>query len=192
MQKKILLTSFDIWLSQQESNSSDDLLLGLAKMASLSHDLKFLHRLPVDVQLASSLVIAKINELQPDYIICCGMAASRSQLSVEVLASRTSTLPVESTNSADILPQESRNSPENMLQTRVDLEKLLVGTAAVEISYDCGKFVCEGLYYSVLDYLHQSQLSIKCIFVHVPIFNPENLPKIIADFIVIINNLALL
>ena len=181
MQKKILLTSFDIWLSQQESNSSDDLLLGLAKMASLSHDLKFLHRLPVDVQLASSLVIAKINELQPDYIICCGMAASRSQLSVEVLASSTSTLPVESTN-----------SPENMLQTRVDLEKLLVGTAAVEISYDCGKFVCEGLYYSVLDYLHQSQLSIKCIFVHVPIFNPENLPKIIADFIVIINNLALL
>jgi pyroglutamyl-peptidase len=161
-------------------------------MASLSHDLNFLHRLPVDVQLASSLVIAKINELQPDYIICCGMAASRSQLSVEVLASSTSTLPVESTNSADILPQESRNSPENILQTRVDLEKLLVGTAAVEISYDCGKFVCEGLYYSVLDYLHQSQLSIKCIFVHVPIFNPENLPKIIADFIVIINNLALL
>jgi|688.fasta_scaffold03180_5 pyroglutamyl-peptidase len=192
MQKKILLTSFDIWLSQQESNSSDDLLLGLAKMASLSHDLKFLHRLPVDVQLASSLVIAKINELQPDHIICCGMAASRSQLSVEVLASSTSTLPVESTNSADILPQESRNSPENILQTRVDLEKLLVGTAAVEISYNCGKFVCEGLYYSVLDYLHQSQLSIKCIFVHVPIFNPENLPKIIADFIVIINNLALL
>ncbi|QEI41800.1 Pyrrolidone-carboxylate peptidase [Dolichospermum sp. UHCC 0315A] len=192
MQKKILLTSFDIWLSQQESNSSDDLLLGLAKMASLSHDLKFLHRLPVDVQLASSLVIAKINELQPDYIICCGMAASRSQLSVEVLASSTSTLPVEFTNSADILPQESRNSPENILQTSVDLEKLLVGTAAVEISYDCGKFVCEGLYYSVLDYLHQSQLSIKCIFVHVPIFNPENLPKIIADFIVIINNLALL
>jgi pyroglutamyl-peptidase len=192
MQKKILLTSFDIWLSQQESNSSDDLLLGLAKMASLSHDLKFLHRLPVDVQLASSLVIAKINELQPDYIICCGMAASRSQLSVEVLASRTSTLPVESTNSADILPQESRNSPENILQTRVDLEKLLVGTAGVEISYDCGKFVCEGLYYSVLDYLHQSQLSIECIFVHVPILNPENLPKIIADFIVIINNLALL
>jgi pyroglutamyl-peptidase len=192
MQKKILLTSFDIWLSQQESNSSDDLLLGLAKMASLSHDLNFLHRLPVDVQLASSLVIAKINELQPDYIICCGMAASRSQLSVEVLASSTSTLPVESTNSADILPQESRNSPENILQTRVDLEKLLVGTAAVEISYNCGKFVCEGLYYSVLDYLHQSQLSIKCIFVHVPIFNPENLPKIIADFIVIINNLALL
>jgi pyroglutamyl-peptidase len=74
----------------------------------------------------------------------------------------------------------------------VDLEKLLVGTAAVEISYDCGKFVCEGLYYSVLDYLHRSQLSVKCIFVHVPILNPENSLKIIADFVLIMNNLALL
>ena len=181
MQKKILLTSFAVWLSEQESNSSDDLLLALAKMASLPHDLIFLRRLVVDVQLASSRVIAKINELQPDYIICCGMAASRSQLSVEVLASSTS-----------ICPQESINSPENIFQTTVDLEKLLVQTAAVEISYDCGKFVCEGLYYSVLDYLHRSQLTIKCIFVHVPILNPENLPKIIADFILIINNLALL
>ncbi|MTJ46733.1 peptidase C15 [Dolichospermum sp. UHCC 0259] len=177
MQKKILLTSFDIWLSQQKSNSSDDLLLGLAKMASLSHDLNFVHRLPVDVQLASSRVIAKINELQPDYIICCGMAETRSQLSVEVLARSTSI---------------SINSPENIFQTSVDLEKLLVETAAVEISYDCGKFVCEGLYYSILDYLHQSQLSIKCIFVHVPILNPENSLEIIADFILIMNNLALL
>lgn len=177
MQKKILLTSFDIWLSQQKSNSSDDLLLALAKMASLSHDLTFLHRLPVDVQLASSRVIAKINELQPDYIICCGMAETRCQLSVEVIASSTSI---------------SINSPENIFQTSVDLEKLLVQTAAVEISYDCGKFVCEGLYYSILDYLHRSQLSIKCIFVHVPILNPENSLEIIADFVLIMNNLALL
>ncbi|MEI6443431.1 MAG: peptidase C15 [Nostocales cyanobacterium ELA583] len=181
MHKKILLTSFDIWLSQQKSNSSDDLLLALATMASLPHDLNFLHRLPVDVQQSSSRVIAKIHDIQPEYIICCGMAASRSQLTVELFASSTG-----------ILPQESINSPENILQTTVDLEKLLVETAAVEISYDCGKFVCEGLYYSILDYLHRSQLSIQCIFVHVPILNPENLPEIITDFVLIINNLALL
>ena len=179
--KKILLTSFDIWLSEQGSNSSDDLLLQLAKMASVSHDLYFLRRLPVDVQLASSQVIAKINQLQPDYIICCGMAASRSQLTVEVLASSTA-----------IFPGESINCTENILQTTVEIEKLLVGTAAVEISYDCGKFVCEGVYYSVLDYLHQSQLPIKCIFVHVPILNQENLIAIVTDFILIMNNLALL
>ncbi|MFO0172038.1 MAG: peptidase C15, partial [Aphanizomenon sp.] len=115
------------------------------------------------------------------YIIYCAMAAIRSPLSVEVIASST-----------NILPQESINSPEQILQTTVDLEKLLVATAAVKISYDCGKFVCEGVYYSVLEYLHRSQLPIKCIFVHVPILNQENLIDIIADFVLIINNSAFL
>ena len=150
-------------------------------MASLSHDLIFLPRLPVDVQLASCCVIAKINDIQADYIIYCAMAASRSQLSIELLVCSTS-----------ILPLESINSSENILRTTVDMEKLLVSTAAVEVSYDCGKCVCEGVYYSILDYLPQFQPSIKCIFVYVPMLNEENLIGIIADFVLIINNLALL
>ena len=150
-------------------------------MASLSHDLNFLPRLPVDVQLASCRVIAKINDIQADYIIYCAMAASRSQLSIELLVCSTS-----------ILPLESINSSENILRTTVDMEKLLVSTAAVEVSYDCGKFVCEGVYYSILDYLPQFQPSIKCIFVYVPMLNEENLIRIVADFVLIINNLALL
>lgn len=107
-------------------------------MASLSDDLNFLHRLPVDVQLASSRVIAKINDIQLDYIICCAMAVSPSQLSVEVLTCSTS-----------ILPLGSINYSENILRTTVDMEKLLVPTAAVEISYNCRKFVREGVYYSI-------------------------------------------
>jgi pyroglutamyl-peptidase len=193
MQKKILLTSFDTWLSEQPSNSSDDLLLELAKMADISHDLTFLRLLPVDVEVASSRVIAKINELQPDYVICCGMAASRQNLSVEVISSS------ETIQSTDI---KFRNSPENfrqtigqtigetILQTIVNIEQLIAGTQAVEISYDCGKFVCEGLYYSVLDYLNQSQLPIPCIFIHVPILHQENLISIVDDFVLIMNNLV--
>lgn len=170
MKKRFLLTSFDIWLSEQVSNSSNDLLLEVAKLDSLSHDFTFLHQLPVDVQLASAGVIAKINELQPDYIICCGMAAKRTQLSVELCASYQ----------------------ESILYTDIDLEQLVAGTKAIEISYDCGKFVCEGLYYSVLDYLRQFQLTTRCIFVHVPVLHSENLLSILEDFLLIINKLALL
>jgi pyroglutamyl-peptidase len=185
MQKKILLTSFDTWLTEQQSNSSDDLLLELAKMADISHDLTFLRLLPVDVEVASFRVIAKINQLKPDYVICCGMAASRQNLSVEVIAS------IESVVSTDI---KSRNSSENFwqttLQTIVNIEQLVAGTQAVEISYDCGKFVCEGLYYSVLHHLNQYQPPIPCIFVHVPILHQENLVSVLADFVLIMNNLV--
>jgi pyroglutamyl-peptidase len=169
MKKRILLTSFDTWLSDQQSNSSDDLLQELIKVESIPHDLKFLRLLPVDVMLASSWVIQKIDQLQPDHIICCGMAASRQQLSVEVGASQG----------------------EIFLQTDVNLEKLVSVTVATDISKDCGKFVCEGLYYAVLDYLNQHQLTSRCIFVHVPVLNQENLPIILSDFLLIIHNLAL-
>jgi pyroglutamyl-peptidase len=180
MEKKILLTSFDIWLSEQLSNSSDDLLLALAKMTSLPDHLFFLHRLPVNSEVASSQVIAKINFCEPDYIICCGMAASREYLSVEVIASNSG---IFTGNSIDDY---------KTLQTSINMGKLLEGTKSVEISYDCGKFVCERLYYLALDYLQQSQLPIKCIFVHVPRLNDENLPGILEDFLLIIHNLALI
>jgi pyroglutamyl-peptidase len=169
MKKRILLTSFDIWLKEQLSNSSDDLLLEVSKLDLIPHDLTFLRQLPVDVQLASTQVMEKINAIQPDYIICCGQAASRTQLSVEAVASYG----------------------ELVLHTEVDLEKLVAGAAAIQISHDCGKFVCESLYYSVLDYLSQNQLTARCIFVHVPVLNQGNLMGIIADFVLIINKLAL-
>ena len=169
MKKRILLTSFDTWLKDQQSNSSDDLLLEVTKLELIPHDLTFLRQLPVDVQLASTQVMEKIKAIQPDYIICCGMAASRTQLSVEAVAS----------------------CGESILQTEVDLEKLVAEAGAIQISHDCGKFVCEGLYYSVLEYLSQNQFTARCIFVHVPVLNQENLMGILADFVLIVNNLAL-
>lgn len=169
MKRSFLLTSFDTWLPHQQSNSSDDLLIELAKLDSISHTLSFLRKLPVDVQLASAQVLEKIAELQPDGIICCGMAEKRTLLTIESNAS----------------------CGESVLETTVDLEQLVVGTAAVEISHDCGKFVCEGLYYSMLDYLRQCQLKVPCVFVHVPILTGENLPSILSNFLLIIHRLAL-
>ena len=166
---QILLTSFTTWLPHQESNASDDLLLEVAKLDSLSLSLNFLRQLPVDVAQASDRVFAKINELQPDAIICCGMAESRTQLSVESCAACGTTI----------------------LTTSVSLEKLLTGSTATEISHDAGKFVCEGLYYSVLNYLQERQLNSRCVFVHVPILTPENSLEVMADFLCILKNLAL-
>jgi pyroglutamyl-peptidase len=49
MKKRILLTSFDTWLSDHLSNSSDDLLLEVTKLELIPHALTFLRQLPVDV-----------------------------------------------------------------------------------------------------------------------------------------------
>jgi len=166
MTTKILLTSFATWLPHQKSNSSDDLLIEIAKLESPS--LRFVRQLPVDVFKASRLVIDKIAELQPDSIICCGMAESRTKLTVESCAT-----------CGDVL-----------INTWVDLEKLVAEAAEIEISHDAGKFVCEGLYYEVLKYLQERNLNTHCIFVHVPVLTQDNFPGIVADFHRIIQKMA--
>ncbi len=164
----ILLTSFQTWLPHQKTNSSDDLLEEVAKLDSFPHALTFLRHLPVDIAQASERAIAKINELQPDIIICCGMAESRHQLSVESNASRG----------------------DKILKTLVDLDKVLHGLVKTTLSHDAGKFVCEGLYYSVLNHLQKNDLKKHSVFVHVPILTSNNITEILTDFKLMMHRLG--
>lgn len=169
MRRKILLTSFDTWLPHQISNSSDDLLERVCQIDCIPSSLTFLRKLPVDFELAPALALAKIAELQPDVILCCGMAEGREKLTVESRA---------------VCGDET-------LQTSVDLEKIISGLSVTEISHEAGKFVCEALYYSVLNYLCSSSCwQSQCIFVHVPVLRDENMEPILADFLAIVERLG--
>ena len=191
---KILLTSFQTWLPHQESNSSDDLLSHIEELEFPGISLTFLRQLPVDVESAKDCAIAKIGQLQPDAIICCGTAESRTILTVESGANSYYTLsPIDSTTLAEI---ESKCDGV-FLKTSINLEELVAGLAVTEISYDAGKFVCEGLYYQMLNYLQSRRLeqpshhiNISCIFVHVPILTPDNLSDIVTEFGQIIKKIA--
>lgn len=199
MHRKILLTSFQTWLPHQTSNSSDDLLEKIAQLDGLPASLTFLRQLPVDVSKASRCAIAKIEELQPDCIICCGMAESRSTLTVESCATRRDALFLirlyrycitfaqrlrvkKLQDFLSILFGISHGQNSILIKTSVNLDTLLEKTLATQISHDAGKFVCEGLYYEILNHLRQSNCNSPCIFVHVPLLTPNNSHSIVADF----------
>jgi pyroglutamyl-peptidase len=166
--QKILLTSFQTWLPHQKSNSSDDLLEAVARLASSSYSLTFLRHLPVDISQASDRVITQINESQPDIIICCGMAESRRQLSIE----------------------SNATNGDKVLKTSINLDRLVQGCLGAEISHEAGKFVCEGLYYSVLHHLQKNDSQKHGLFVHVPVITPNNFAGIMADFELILQKLS--
>ena len=166
----ILLTSFQTWLPHQKSNSSDDLLAEVAKLDFSPHSLTFLRHLPVDIAQASEMVISQINELQPDIIVCCGMAESRCQLTIESQAC----------------------NGEAVLQTFLDLDSLVDGLLGTSISHNAGKFVCEGLYYSVLNYLLVNDWNKYGLFVHVPVLKRDNFADVLSDFQVVLQRLAFL
>ena len=162
MKTKILLTSFQTWLPHQHSNSSDDLLADIQKLnySTANISLFFLRNLPVDIKLASRQVIIEIKRIQPDVIICCGMAEKRDKLTIE----------------SNALCKDER------LHSKINLTELLNLLVVTEISHDAGKFVCEGLYYQVLKYIQAQPKNIDCIFVHVPLLRDSNLGLILEDF----------
>ncbi|MCT7952423.1 peptidase C15 [Ancylothrix sp. C2] len=167
MNPKLLLTSFDIWLTHHKSNASDDLLELISQHPDFIKAI-FLRKLPVDFDLAPAKLIAKLKQTTPDIVVCCGMAESRTKLTVESRATNEN----------------------NVLLTAVNLEQLVADLPSTEISHEAGKFVCEALYYSALNEL-QKHPSTPCIFVHVPVLTKENTCPIFADFVTLLHRLKL-
>jgi pyroglutamyl-peptidase len=119
-----------------------------------------LRHLPVDTEAASQITLMAIDTLQPDGVICCGMAETRSHLSVE---------------------SNARNGTITR-KTAVDLLSLIHDLPGTQISHDAGQFVCEGLYFNVLTHLAAVTWPCDAIFVHVPCFTPANERQLVADF----------
>ncbi len=163
---KILLTSFQPWLSHHCSNSSDDLLEKLENQQLNDLSLLFLRQLPVNISQAHQRVLVALECHQPHGVICCGMAEKRTHLSIESCAI-----------------WESKK-----VQTSVNLSQLMLSLCHTHLSHDAGKFVCEGLYYHVLKYCQSLSPSLPCLFVHVPLFTPSNTSQILGDFCLILEH----
>jgi pyroglutamyl-peptidase len=167
-QKTALLTSFAPWRANHVSNSADDVLIHVQQQWSEA-PVQMLRQLPVNFPIAQSITVHKIKQLQPDVVLCCGMAEFRHRLSLEAQA----------VNGA------------HQLHTPIDLDRLVNGLVHTEISYDAGRFVCNALYYGILKHLKYYSPNTLCLFVHVPVLTLKNQESIIADFCKILERLTI-
>lgn len=127
---RLLITTFDTWLPHHRSNAADDLIQQAIDRQDLPPDTLLLRHLPVDNTAASALVCDYIDRVHPRVILCCGMAESRSRLSLE----RQATL-------------NGQTRP-----TLIPLKDWCDRLAVTDLSDDAGQFVCNHLYYQVLDH----------------------------------------
>lgn len=168
MVQSMLLTSFATWKPEQISNSSDDLLdLVQEPLAMCGSNVSFLRQLPVDFEHAPRAVIQCIQHVEPDAVICCGMGENRTLLSLESTAVRD----------------------EQARFTTVNLSALVQGLSMTAISHDAGRFVCNRLYFDVLDYLQTCHRPVPCMFVHVPGLTEDNRHLIATDFMRVITKM---
>lgn len=127
----------------------------------------FLRKVIVDFDLAPQHVISTMVQLEPDITICCGMAEGRTELSIE----------------------SHGKFRDEQLATQLNLEQLLEGTIATQISHDAGNFVCNHLYYSVLKYIQTAKLNHHCLFLHIPMLSEKNIDTIVQDFLTIVERI---
>ena len=159
----ILITSFRPWKAHQITNTSDVLLQRVR--ARLPYNAVALRWLPVNFDLAPMQVLAHIVQYRPKVVICCGMAEKRNTLTLEQWGTY----------------QDQR------LATPINLPTLTAKTVHTRISYDAGNFVCNRLYYRVLDHLQQ-RAGTAALFVHVPLITPANQAVIEFDFLKIVDH----
>lgn len=179
MSKTVLITSFATWKNNQLINSSDELLEAVSQFYPLPPSVYLLRQLPVNTPVAREMAIAQVMRLQPQVMLCCGMAELRERLSLESRA---------------VVGNQ-------VLQTSIHLTELIKDLSHSEISDDAGRFVCNSFYYSMMDYfrindsinnslVNDSQvanLQCACLFIHVPILTNLNRSQILMDFCKILN-----
>lgn len=173
---RILITTFTTWLPHQASNASDDLLRQLEAESDLPSHSRVLHQLPVCTETAYARIRYEIEQYEPNYVICCGMAERRQVLSLEVRATHA---------------QGQLWTPISLIHLS-SLRKQLNRT---EMSFDAGTFVCNGIYYALLKQFwgtveqHSEQRTSSPVttnpmplFVHVPCLTRENQADLRQDF----------
>ena len=131
-----------------------------------------LHRLclPVAFRKAAERAIAAIDELSPAAVICVGEAAGRTAITPEKVALnlRTARIP----DNAGFQPVDEpvieggANALFSTLPVREMAEAIREAGIPAEISYSAGTYVCNDLFYLVLDHLGDS--GVPAGFIHVP------------------------
>ncbi|NJN32070.1 MAG: hypothetical protein HC824_17855 [Synechococcales cyanobacterium RM1_1_8] len=207
-----LITTFDTWLPHQQSNASDDLILALEAAQALPDNCRVLHRLPVDVDLAWDAIQIEIAHHRPAYVLACGMAESRSRLSFELQAiSEPAIQACALSAAADAAAAPILLGPDAVRRSPVPpayWQAMGTRWRCAEVSENAGHFVCNGLYYRLLDPAFRASLALpsrgggqaaetpteapteaQILFVHVPILTPDNREALMADFRLLLSRL---
>ncbi len=168
MAAPLLLTTFAPWKAHQPTNASDDLVDCLIRQKKLPGNAVIMRHIPVSFDLAPCRVMAKMVELQPQIVVCCGMAETRTHLELEL----------------------NGKSSDRVLRTGLALHRLSADTLLTRISHCAGDYVCNHLYYHLLEAIERHRWGTQALFIHIPKLTPANEPLLVHDLSLILHRLT--
>ncbi|MCM3666738.1 pyroglutamyl-peptidase I [Mesobacillus subterraneus] len=171
---KILISGFEPF-GKMSINPTEELL-----KEAVSFDIENVEistvLLPVNYDECAEELIAKIEEVNPDVVISCGLAAGRTAITPERIG-----INIKDTGSGDpypdnrgIIPTDElidKDGPDGLFSTlpnRLIEENLKAQHIPAAISNSAGTFICNNTLYVVLNYIQKNNLPIKAGFIHFP------------------------
>lgn len=164
---KILVTGFKPFLGEKINPSEK-----LAEELSRSFNFVESSILPVEFGKSFEILNEKIRKTLPDYVIMIGQASGRACVCLEKIG--LNWVQTENADEAGQIPKSGKIESESELalmstfpidQVFAELKK---SDYPIEISFSAGTFVCNDLYFRVLNQFPKLQ----SVFVHVPLL-PE-------------------
>ena len=128
--------------------------------------------LPVEYGTAGDLLIDWIRELRPERIICCGLAAASRAVRVETIAFNLDDSPFP--DNAGIIRENRRicTAAPASLRATLPVERIITDCSArgiaVESSDDAGRYVCNHVFFRLMNELREARLPIAAGFIHLP------------------------
>jgi pyroglutamyl-peptidase len=171
---KILISGFEPF-GKMNINPTEELLKEAEKFAIEEAEITTI-LLPVNYDECAEKLIAKLDEIQPDLVISCGLAAGRTAITPERIG-----INVKDTGSGDPYPDNrgkvpvdeliDGTGPDGLFTTlpiRQIEKNLKAEHIPAAISNSAGTFICNNTLYAVLNHIRKNNLPIKAGFIHFP------------------------
>jgi len=164
----ILLTGFEPFQDDQ-INPSWEISKALDKLKIDEYQVHALC-LPVVFGKSAQVLQQAIYHLQPDYVLCLGVAANRNSISLERIAINIDDARIADNAGNQPIDQniDKQGSPAffSTLPIKAIFQKLQQENISVEISNSAGTYVCNHVFYHLMSIIKNTQ--IKGGFIHVP------------------------
>lgn len=129
--------------------------------------------LPTEFKGCSGPLLKAIRELQPDWVVMLGQAAGRTHISLERLAVNLDDARIP--DNAGHQPREQKiydDAPAAYFSTLPVQDMIMAIHAAgvpAAISNSAGTYVCNHLFFTVMDFLARNKLPARAGFIHIPL-----------------------
>lgn len=167
--KKLLLTGFEPFLNYP-INPTEEIVQALDG-AVIGDYLVCSKLLPVEFRLSGDRIIEYIQDILPDAVISLGLAAGRSQITLERIGINCADGEKDNTGYKPLGERIVADGADGMF-TSLPLNQMLEGLIEAgypaSISNSAGTYVCNQVMYRVLHHLQETKQSKQAGFIHVP------------------------